>query len=124
MLIKLLTYSGLLFSDTRQYVIADKKSQGLPYLHCLIPEKFKNHPCVRLSNYDINNGYNIIYSSSTKINFLKYDYQYNKFIENVLDKMFMNSKYSEHEMCKLNNKLRHIGMRKLSGKTRDGLYII
>ena len=42
-----------------------------------------------------------------------YNYNYNKYIEKILDDMFMRSIYTEHEMCKLNKKIRNIIMKKI-----------
>jgi len=58
MIIKLLTYSGLLLSGIPKSEFSSTKKnynlQGLVNVHHIIPQQLRNHPTIRFSNYKIN----------------------------------------------------------------------
>ena len=86
-------------------------------LHHIIPREFTYHPTVLLSNYDIENGYNLMFLPTLKgwstLN-THHDrpphynghIKYNRYIATVLDEMFLESKTNEYNLCKLNKKLK------------------
>lgn len=121
-MLKLLTYTRLLFSGspkTRfQQVRKSRNLQGLVDIHHIIPKQCHNHPTIRMSKYDIENGYNLMFlptlAGSIKIKNLHFSRpihmnshkNYNKFVIEVLDEMFLNSQINEYNLCKLNRYLR------------------
>jgi hypothetical protein len=121
MLLKLLTYSGLLFSGTPKNhfkkIRSRKDLHGLIDIHHIIPREFKCHPTIRFSKYNIEDGYNLMFLPTSKgIKTLnthtdRPDHssghtEYNKYVKSVLNEMFMERKTSEYNMCELNKILR------------------
>lgn len=127
MLFKVLTYSGLLFSGMPkrnfQNIRNKKNLTGLVDIHHIVPREFRYHPTIKFSNYDIENGYNLMFLPTSKGSCILNTHVdrpvhynghriYNKYIGMILDEMFMERKTSEFNMCKLNKKLR-LNMRHL-----------
>ena len=122
MLINLLTYSALLHSGLiRKYFYRfrdDKYLKGLVSVHHIIPREFRNHDVIKISKYDIENGYNLMFLPTNHAQnklILHKDrpvhsnghHKYNKYVKNILDKMFEENKVSEHNLCELNKELKH-----------------
>ena len=121
MLLKLLTYSGLLFSGTphRHFkrVRLNKDLSGLVDIHHIVPREFRRHPTIHLSKYDIEDGYNLMFLPTKKGSIILNTHIdrpvhynghriYNRYVGTILDAMFLESKTSEYNMCKLNKILR------------------
>ena len=121
MLIKLLTYSGLLFSGTPKNHFKKlrirKELSGLIDIHHIVPKEFKRHPTIRFSKYNIEDGYNLMFLPTSKGKKILNTHNdrpdhsaghasYNIYVGTLLDEMFMQGKTSECNMCKLNKKLR------------------
>ena len=120
-MLRLLTYTGLLFSGLKHYdfriIRNQRKLKGFVDIHHIVPQEFRYHPTIKLSNYDIDSGYNLMFLPSSKgacILNIHEDrpvhhnghYQYNRFVAKILDTMFLESKTSEHNLCKLNRALK------------------
>tara|TARA_B110001452_G_scaffold267462_1_gene277445 strand:- start:2036 stop:2434 length:399 start_codon:yes stop_codon:yes gene_type:complete len=121
MLLKLFTYSGLLFSGlSRSDFINVKNKRNLNELvdiHHIIPREFKYHPTILFSEYDIDNGYNLMFLPTQKGSVILNTHKdrpihfdghkkYNRYVAIVLDEMFTESKTGQHNLCKLNKKLK------------------
>ena len=121
MLLKLLTYSGLLFSGIPkrrfQNIRTRKNLNGLVDIHHIVPLEFRYHPTVLFSEYNIEDGCNLMFLPTLKgsivLNVHKdrpvhFDghRKYNKYVGMLLDEMFVESKTSEYNMCKLNKNLK------------------
>ena len=121
MIFKLLKYSTLLFFGlTRNnfYTIRDNRNlKGLVSVHHIIPKQFKNHPVIKISKYDIENGYNLMFLPTNNANnklLLHHDrpfhsnghIKYNKYVEDILDEMLVMGKINEYNLCELNKKLK------------------
>ena len=96
---------------------------GLVEIHHIIPRQFKNHPTIKLSNYDVENGYNLMFLPSIKgkeILNLHEDrpihtgghMAYNHYLKGRLDMMLELEKFNQEDMYNLNKdlkqELRHI----------------
>ena len=70
MLFKLLTYTGLLFYNTKKSLFRNTRRDynltGLIEIHHIIPRQFKRHPTIIFSKYDIENGYNFVFLPNKK----------------------------------------------------------
>ena len=86
-------------------------------IHHIIPREFIYHPTVSFSNYNIVNGYNLMFLSTLKgsvilnihvdrPNHFNGYTNYNKFVGITLDQMFLESQTNEYNMCKFNKILR------------------
>ena len=127
-MIKILCYTSLLFCNIPrikfQKVRQEKKLQGLVDIHHIIPKQCKNHPTIIMSQYDISNGYNLMFlpnlSGWMKIDNLHPERpihfrghkEYNNYVITLLDEMFLNNQIHEENLCKLNKHLRK-NMRRL-----------
>lgn len=121
-MLSLITYTGLLFSGIPkmrfQQIRQDRNLQGLVDIHHIIPKQCRNHPTIVLSNYDIKNGYNLMFLPTPegwiKISNLHPSRpihmnghrEYNKFVITTLDNMLLNGQTNEYNLCKLNRYLR------------------
>ena len=121
-MLKLLTYTGLLFSGipkTRfQKFRQDRNLTGLVDIHHIIPNQCMNHPTIALGNYDIKNGYNLMFLPKpegwikirnlhpTRAIHMNDPIEYNKFVITTLDNMLLNGQTNEYNLCKLNRYLR------------------
>lgn len=116
-----MTYSGLLFSGLSRndfYNTRDKRNlKKLVEVHHIIPREFTYHPTVLFSEYDIENGYNLMFLPTRKgcsilnIHFNRPIHcnghiKYNRHVALILDEMFIESKTNQHNLCKLNKNLR------------------
>ena len=121
MILKLMTYSGLLFSGLSKSDFRNtrnnKNLQGIVDIHHIIPQELRYHPTIVLSEYDIDNGYNLMFLPTTKgaciLNIhqdrpIHWDghYKYNRYVALVLDNMFIESKTNQYNLCKLNKALK------------------
>ena len=121
MLFKILTYSSLLFFNTPKYHFKKtrikKNLKGLVDIHHIIPREFKKHPTILFSNYDIENGYNLMFLPTHKgsINLNLHNdrpihsnghVKYNIYVKNILNEMYNNNNISEHNICILNHHLK------------------
>ena len=124
MLFKILTYSGLLFYNIHKSSFRNirikKNLTGLIEIHHIIPRQFKRHPTILFSNYDIENGYNLILlpnKKGEKLLNIHYDrpihnnghIQYNNYVKKRLDYIFNDRNREENIeqiMCELNIELR------------------
>lgn len=120
-MIKLLTYTALIFSGfSKNYFKNIKNRYNLREkveIHHIIPREFKNHPTIKYSNYNIENGYNLVflptYKGASLLN-LHADRpihanghpNYNSYVRFTLDLMFINNKTQENNLCELNIFLR------------------
>tara|TARA_B100001094_G_C18006879_1_gene708086 strand:+ start:347 stop:745 length:399 start_codon:yes stop_codon:yes gene_type:complete len=121
-MIKILCYASLLFFNTPRINFQElrnkKNLQGLLVIHHIIPKQCKNHPTIIMSKYDIGNGYNLMFlptlsgwikidnlHSDRPIHFKGYK-EYNSYIINLLDEIFLNNQIQEENLCKLNRHLR------------------
>lgn len=86
-------------------------------IHHIIPRQFKNHPTIVLSNYDIENGYNLMFLPSNKgkeILKLHNDrpihtgghIAYNYYLKGRLDMMLDQKNIREMDLYNLNKELR------------------
>lgn len=120
-MIKILTYSALLFSGKPKNYFKNYKNRfnlnELVELHHIIPRQFKKHPAILLSKYEIENGYNFIYLPTykgSKVLNLHHDRplhvnghaNYNSYICFVLDNMYKDEIINENNMCEFNIFLR------------------
>ena len=116
-----LLYKNLIFSGKTVYYFRQVKNKRnlnrLVEIHHIIPREFKNHPAIIYSDYNIEDGYNLILLptdiGSEKLNIhndrplhFKGHINYNKYIGRCLDKMFYNKEYNECDLCKFNSYLR------------------
>ena len=125
----LLIYSGLLFSGLsrsnfksikKRYKLGDKVQ-----IHHIIPREFKYHPVISFSEYEIENGYNMMFLPTYKgLEKLKLHSdrpihesghtKYNSYVGSILDKMLKDEKYYEDDMCLLNihlkENMRHLNI--------------
>jgi hypothetical protein len=121
MLFKLLTYSGLLFTGLSRKDFCNTRNKkdlrGLVEIHHIIPQEFRYHPTIIVSNYNIENGYNLMFlptsNGGVQLNIHKDrpihhhgHIKYNKYIEKTLDDMFREQKTNEYNLCKLNKELK------------------
>ncbi len=121
MILKVFTYSALLFSGLSKKNFKSVKNRynlkKLVDIHHIIPREFRYHPTIILSKYEIENGYNLMFLPTIKGSNLlnihvdrpihKHGHRnYNKYIETVLDNMFKENKTNEYNLCKLNIKLK------------------
>ena len=121
MISRILTYSALLFSGLTKnnfYKIRDNRDlKGLVSVHHIVPRQFKNHPVIKLSKYEIENGYNLMFLPTDKAFdklILHKDrpfhssghYKYNKYVEEILDDMLFDGKINQYNLCELNLKLK------------------
>jgi len=120
-MLKLLTYSCLLFSGKNRAYFRDVRNrrslQEKVQIHHIIPREFKRHPTIIFSDYEIENGYNMMFLPTDKgaecLNLhidrpLHYrgHLQYNRYVGNTLDQMFAEDKTSQEDLCKFNQYLR------------------
>lgn len=127
-MLKLLTYSCLLFSGKNHaYFKKTRNRRGLQELiqiHHIIPREFRRHPTIVYSDYDIENGYNLMFLPTNKgAEYLNLHIdrpihdgghlQYNRYVGIALDKMFAQDKTRQHHLCELNLELKE-NMRHLS----------
>ena len=86
-------------------------------IHHIIPKEFKTHPTILLSNYNIEDGYNLIFLPTNigkdilnihndRPLHYKGHLNYNKYIRKELDNIFITKNLTEKNMCNLNKKLR------------------
>ena len=116
-----MTYSGVLFSGLSRndfYNVRNKNNlKELVEVHHIVPRQFTYHPTVLLSNYDIENGYNLMFLPTQKGSVILNIHtdrpkhfnghrKYNRYVSTVLDEMFLESKTNQHNLCKLNKKLK------------------
>lgn len=124
MIFKILTYSGLLFYNTHKSSFRNirrkKNLTGLIEVHHIVPRQFKRHPTIIFSNYDIENGYNLIFLPNKKGEnklYIHHDrpihnnghIKYNQYVKEKLDNIFDNRDKKDslqHLMCELNIELR------------------
>lgn len=120
-MIKYLTYTCLLFSGKdHSYFRQERTKRGLTDLvqiHHIIPRELSNHPTIIFSDYDIEDGYNLIFLPTNKgsetLNLHKdrpLHYRghnkYNRYVRMTLDIMFSEDRTSRDDLCKFNNYLR------------------
>lgn len=120
-MLKLLTYSCLLFSGKNRAYFRDVRNrrslQEKVQIHHIIPREFKRHPTIIFSNYEIENGYNMMFLPTDKgakcLNLhidrpLHYrgHLQYNIYVRITLDQMFKQDKTSQEDLSKFNQYLR------------------
>ena len=116
-----MTYSGLLFSGLSRkdfYNARNKRNlNGLVEVHHIIPREFRYHPTILFSEYDIENGYNLMFLPTRKGSVILNTHTdrpkhfnghrgYNRYVATVLDEMFIQSKTNQYNLCKLNKKLK------------------
>jgi len=116
-----MTYSGLLFSGLSRNDFRNTRNRRnlkeLVDIHHIVPREFTYHPTILLSNYDIENGYNLIFLPTSKGACILNIHQdrpkhynghtkYNRYVATILDKMFIESKTNQYNLCKLNKKLK------------------
>ena len=121
MIAKILTYSALLFCGLTKnnfYTVRDNRHlKELVSVHHIIPRQFRNHPVIQMSNYEIENGYNLMFLPTNKARnklILHKDRpfhsnghnKYNKYVETILDDMFLEGQTNEYNLCKLNKILK------------------
>ena len=120
-MLKLLTYTALLFSGKSKKYFQNTRARynlkGLVEIHHIIPKSMKYHSTLLESNYEIENGYNLIflptYKGSNVLN-LHEDrpihanghMNYNSYVCMVLDKMSDEGKTSQADLCEFNLFLR------------------
>lgn len=118
---KLLTYSGLLFSGKphREFkrIRVNQNLSGLVDIHHILPKEFRYHPTILFSKYNLEDGYNLMFLPTSKgscilnthidrpVHYNRHR-SYNRYVGTILDEMFLESKTSEFNMCKLNKILR------------------
>lgn len=118
---KIITYSCLLFSGfTKKKLKIYKKRfilHNLVEIHHIIPRQHKNHPVVLNTNYDLEDGYNLMFlpTEKGKLNLKLHTSRpihqnghckYNIFINNYLDYLYINNNYSQIDIIILNRYLR------------------
>lgn len=109
-------YSMLLFSgvsNSRFRNIRNRYNcQDLIDIHHIIPRKFRNHPTILMSEYNIDNGYNLCFLPTNKGRVVLNNHidrpihynghpGYNEYVEKSLDNMFMDGQVTEENMCRL-----------------------
>jgi len=120
-MIKTIAYMSLLFSGkNHQYFRQQRHKRGLDDLvqiHHIIPKEFRNHPAIIYSDYDIEDGYNLVFLP-TRIgaNGLNLHIDrpihygghllYNRYVGACLDEMFARDKTSREELAIFNRELR------------------
>lgn len=120
-MLKLLTYSCLLFSGKNRAYFKNARNrrslQEKVQIHHIIPREFKRHPTILFSDYEIENGYNMMFLPTDKgsecFNLhidrpLHYrgHLRYNRYVGIILDEMLIEDKTSEEDLCKFNQYLR------------------
>ena len=121
MLIKIVTYSCLLFSGkSKQYFRRERERfnlKGYVDIHHIIPRQFKSHEVIQNCKYDIENGYNLMLLPNGKaINNIKLNpckaiheyghYKYNIFVKEYLDILLFQNNYSYLDLIHLNKFLK------------------
>lgn len=120
-MLKLLTYTSLLFADKSKIFFRNARDRrnlkGLIEIHHIIPRQLKKHPTIIYSDYEIENGYNFMflptYKGAQVLN-LHEDrpihanghMNYNSYVAITLDKMFADGRTSEADLCEFNLFLR------------------
>ena len=120
-MLKILTYSCLLFSGKNRTYFRNVRNrrnlQELVQIHHIIPREFKRHPTIIFSEYEIENGYNMMFlpthKGAEKLNLhldralhFRGHFNYNRYIGIILDKMLSENKINERDLCTLNLELR------------------
>lgn len=129
MAMKILSYSCLLFStltknDFKRYKNRFKL-KGLVEIHHIIPRQHKQHPVIIKTNYNIENGYNLILLPNKK-GYEKLSlhndraihqyghYKYNLLIKKYLDYLLLEDNFSQIDIINLNlylrQELRHLNI--------------
>tara|TARA_Y100000389_G_C17370524_1_gene468790 strand:+ start:208 stop:519 length:312 start_codon:yes stop_codon:yes gene_type:complete len=91
--------------------------QYLVDIHYIIPQQYRYHPTLLYTDYNVDKGYNFIFLPTLKGAEELYIHndrpihlyghlKYNRFVEEVLDMMFLEQYVSEDSVCKLNLYLR------------------
>ena len=118
---KILTYSCLLFSGFTKSRFKDYKKRyklsSLVEIHHIIPKQHKKHPVICNTNYNIEDGYNLIFLPNIKgkeklnlhINRPIHQYghyKYNLFVKDYLDFLLIEGNYSKIDIINFNLYLR------------------
>ncbi len=133
MVFKLLTYTGLLFYNTKKSLFRNTRRDynltGLVEIHHIIPRQFKRHPTIIFSKYDIENGYNFVFLPNKKgenvLNIhpdrpihnnghIEYNYYVKQRLDDIFNKIYqfdiidtiISKENLQHLMCELNIELR------------------